>query len=175
LTLEIWQRLNEAAEEKGASLYDKPGQFQILLSGQILLLKRETGKRDNVNTEGNVTFTDVYASEEVTLKDRTEGIALKIPKPANEIEMYVAFEDDDTKQLVFSAPVEDPKAQFVLRFTQLSDDEKSKLEEEDKAAKGTILGDSKGTTIYGSELFYVKYNTGEKPYLRVNLSQKDSI
>jgi hypothetical protein len=179
LTVKDLIRLNETAKGRsgqGKSLYDDPGQFQIQLSGSIVLLDRKKAKQGDLNTEGNVTFTDEYTIKQVTLNDRTPGIAMKIEDSSpgtdeGEIKIYVAFEREDS-QLVFSAPKDNQYAPFLLKFEELSDYEISELIAGDADVRGSLnqevknsppLQDSKGKTLYGTEQFYIKF-TGAGTY-----------
>ncbi|MDR0316041.1 MAG: hypothetical protein LBH97_03980 [Treponema sp.] len=175
LTTSILQRLDEYYREelRESSVHlEKYGyvsvnidKFQLLLDGGITLERDEIDRKDTVvaagQERGKVLFEDIHTKEVIIINDQTEGLALKMEFKGDIIVLAVCFGDDSNNRLMFSNITGEPDALFYLNYHSIGD------------RGSSVSGDVKGEVEYGGKQYIVKY-TGERPYLLIRLSQKDS-
>jgi len=129
------------------------GQYQFFLSGAITLERFADQKRVSV-VDGAVIFENNPTSWNVSIKDKTEGVALgKIYEYGDETELYICFDQNDRNVLVFSATGRDP--QFYLKASPINDP----------------LSDARGSLEYGGQIYRLKFNGG-RPILQISLKKE---
>jgi len=131
-------------------------QYQFFLSGAITLERFINQKKVSV-IDGAVVFEDNPASWYVTVKDRTEGLAMgQVEDNGDETDLYICFDQDERYQLAFSASVQDPQSQFLLKFNPLLNDP---------------LEDARGYLEYAGQDYRLRFSGG-RPHLRISLRKE---
>jgi len=146
LTTDILNRMRRSADFS-------IGQYQFFLSGAILLERFADQRRVSV-IDGAVLFEENPTSWYVTIRDRTEGVALgKIYENGDETELYICFDQNDRNVLVFSSSGRDP--QFYLKASPFNDP----------------LSDVRGSLEYGGQNYRLRFNGG-RPLLQISLRKE---
>jgi hypothetical protein len=129
-------------------------QCQFFLSSKITLEDIEVGNQTRV-VDGTVVFSDRTSRKEITINDRTEGVALRrVPTRSGGTDLLLCFDENETYQLLFSATGGE-SALFFLSFTPINDP--------------SI--DARGKLLYGGRNYNVKFS-GATPHLMIKLTQK---
>jgi len=148
ITTDIFNRMKKAADFS----IDK---YQFFLSGAITLERFNNQKKASL-IDGAVVFEDIPTSWHITIKDRTEGVAVEqTEENGDEINLLICFDRDERYQLVFSASARDPQSQFLLKFTPLNDP----------------LDDIRGNLEYAGQDYRLRFNGG-RPHLRISLRKE---
>jgi len=143
--------LNRMKKTMGYSI----NQYQFFLSNTITLERFSTQKKTTV-VDGAVILEDNPTSWQITIKERTGGVAIgRADAYKDETELYIAFDQDERNQLVFIAATQDPQSQFFLRFNPL----------------GNPLDDAKGNVEYAGDEYRIRFSGG-RPHLRINLRKE---
>ena len=145
LTTDILNRMRKSA---GFSIT----QYQFFLSGDITLERFDDQKRVRIE-KGVITFEDSPSAWYFSIKDKTEGLAVKIDEESDETNIYLCFDQNDRYQLVFSSSGRDPY--FYLKSAPLNDP----------------LTDARGSLEYGGQNYRLRFNGG-RPYILVSLRQE---
>jgi hypothetical protein len=146
LTTDILNRMKRSADFS-------IGQYQFFLSGAITLERFADQKRVSV-IDGAVIFEDNPTSWNISVRDRTEGVALgKIYENGDETELYICFDQNDRNVLVFSSTGRDP--QFYLKASPFNDP----------------LSDARGSLEYGGQTYRLRFNGG-RPLLQISLKKE---
>jgi hypothetical protein len=129
-------------------------QCQFFLSGRIMLEAIEVGNQTRA-VDGVVVITDSTNRREITINDRTEGVAIRrVPTRGGGTELFLCFDENEIYQLLFSATGGE-NALFFLNFTPLNDP--------------SI--DARGKLSYGGKNYNLKFS-GATPHLMVRLTEK---
>jgi len=130
-------------------------QYQFYLSGDITLERFNNQKKVSV-IDGAVVFEDNPTSWHITVKDRTEGVAMdQADENGDETNLHICFDQDEKHQLVFSASARDPQSQFFLKFIPLNDP----------------LDDARGNIEYAGQDYRLRFSGG-RPHLRISLRKE---
>ena len=131
------------------------GQYQFYISGAVTLERFDNQQRASV-IDGAVIFEDNPASWYITVKDRTEGLAIgQVEETRDEIGLFISFDQDERYQFLFSASAQDPQSQFFLKFNPLNDPHE----------------DARGYLEYAGQDYRLKFSGG-RPHLRISLRKE---
>jgi len=148
LTTDILNRMKKSADFS-------IDQYQFYLSGAITLERFNNQKKVSI-IDGAVVFEDNPTSWYITIKDRTEGVAIEqAEENGDEINLHICFDKDERYQLVFSASTRDPQSQFFLKFIPFNDS----------------LDDARGNLEYAGQDYKLRFNGG-RPHLRISLRKE---
>lgn len=152
LTLTILQRMGDSNNK----LRETIGDFQLVLSGGILLEDEYTTRRDGWGEGGSIRFQETNTRNTVLIRDQTEGVALDLILGSENI-LPVCFEDDLNMWLQFSAEGGNLDGYFYLKYNP--------------NIYSSPNSDDQGIVQYGGKSYRVRFSGNEKPYLMIWLSQ----
>jgi len=155
LTLSILQRLGESFES------NKIERHQLVLSGKITMERELTQKNDEIK-RGIAILENEYIKEVITINDQTKGQALTFENLGGRAVISVCFEEvgefNEDYYFSFSCRADETDDYFTL----------------DYAPSGAYApGEEKGTLEYGGNSYTLEYS-GDRPYLLIRLSQRDT-
>jgi len=157
LTFSILQRLGRPYDSGDL------GRYQLVLVGKIIMERDSIVKRQVVES-GRSVFKDVLIKEVLTINDRTKGQALSMANTNGRAVLRVCFEEvggyyQENYYLEFSCVADERESFYHLDFTP--------------DLVTSVRSSEKGTVEYGKKTYKLKFTGETKPYLLINLFQKD--
>lgn len=151
LTFSILQRLGESY---GSATI---GNYQLVLSGKMDMEREDTYKNHDV-IAGMAIIEDEYIREVIIINDQTKGQALRMENRGGMAVISVCFDENETVSFLnFTCRADRENDYFYLDYT----------------VTASALSEERGTLQYGGYTYRLKF-TGDRPYLLISLSQKET-